>query len=290
MILCVNPHCRAFGRHQPDCQVECRGCLPRQAADGRNLCEICTRRLAEDAQTAAQLYADLEEVLIATGRGGLSVSGTRDHGLELNERAAECRTLIRHRLVSWSLLIAEERGFAVPANTVGALAAFVVTSSVWLSAHPAANDAAEELHDLAHGLPWRTAYPSGVRRYPVAACPMCPGTILATLRDTDHLLPSVLACDLDELHVWTADAWRALGRALHPMGTAGRYVTAHEIATLWKLPLGTVHRLAHTDTWDRTPYGKRPTLYLAADVDATMTRRTSTTRRETRQMLTSDPT
>lgn len=272
MILCVNPNCKALGRHVPGCDSDCRGCLPRIAADGRNLCEICTRRLAEDATTSGMLYFDLELVLTTTGRGGAAVSGTREHGLELNERAKDCRTLIRHRLVSWCLLIAEERGWSLPQDTIPSLAAYIVTSSVWLSAHPAANDAADEFHDLAHGQPWRTAHPSGVRSYPVAACPECKGTIVATLRDTDHLLPSALVCDLTEEHVWTADQWRALGRALHPQGLAGRYVTAHETAATWRLPLGTVWWLASRDQWPRISE-KRPVLYLAAAVDATMANR-----------------
>lgn len=33
MILCVSPRCRPLGRHRPDCVEECRGCLPRMAAD-----------------------------------------------------------------------------------------------------------------------------------------------------------------------------------------------------------------------------------------------------------------
>jgi len=267
LILCSNPWCKALGRHAPDCQGECRGCLPRIAADGRNLCEICTRRLAEDAHTAGALHRALELVLAATGRPGLNVSGTRDPGLKLNHTAKECRTEIRHTLVSWCLLISEERGWTPPENTVTAMAAYVRTSAVWLSAHPAANDAADEFHELSHGKPWRTAYPSGVRRYPVGGCPSCAGTILATIRDTDHLLPSVLSCDLDESHVWTADTWRSLGRTLHPNG-GFTHISPHEVASTWHLPLGTVYWLANRDAWPRTA---RPTRYLSAAVETTMT-------------------
>lgn len=273
MILCANSRCRILGRHTEACENDdCRGCLPRQSAAGCNLCEICTRRLAEDAKTAAVLYADLELVLTAGGRPGERTSGTKDHGTELNDRAVECRSTIRHVLVSWALLIAEERGISTPEDYVHQIAAFVATHSVWLSAHPAASDAAAELHDLAHGLSWRTAYPSGARRFPVAACVVegCEGTIIATLRDTDYLLPSALACDLDETHTWTADTWRALGRALHPEGTAGRYVTAHETAATWRRPLATIYWYAHRDRWTRTEDGRKPVLYLASDVDATM--------------------
>lgn len=273
MILCVNGRCRILGRHGQECESEdCRGCLPRPASSGCNLCEVCTRRLAEDAKTAAVLYADLELVLANSGVAGEPISGTRDRGTELNDRAVEARTEIRHTLVSWTLLIAEERGISTPDDYVHQIAAFVAKHAVWLSAHPAAGDAAGELHELAHGQAWRTAYPSGSRRFPVAACVVaeCTGTIVATIRHTDYLLPSALTCDQDEDHTWTAASWRTLGRALHPDGTAGRYVTAHETASTWRRPLGTIYRLAHTYGWARTEDGHKPVLYLAADVDATM--------------------
>lgn len=278
MILCANPRCRSLGRHHPDCEGECRGCLPRLAADGRNLCEVCTRRLAEDARTAGELHEVLAERLAEHGQGGPSVSGTKNHGLQMNEAAAQCRMDIRAVLVSWAKLIFEERGISSPPDVVPAVSAFVATHAVWLSAHPAASDAADEMGELAHGRPWRTAYPSGARSYPVGVCPHGDGTIHATVRDTDSLLPSVLTCDVDPEHAWTADTWRALGRKLHPGGFT--HVSAHDVATTWRLPLGTVYRLAHDHAWPRLA-GRR-TAYLAVEVDATMAaralRQTLTTR------------
>lgn len=274
-LLCVNPRCRVLGQHKPTCEVDCRGCLPRYAADGRNLCEVCTRRLGEDARTAADLYAELEQVLAKPGSPAERTSGTPDRGTELNDRAVAARTLIRHTLVSWCLMVAEERGITVPADTPPAMAAYVALHAVWLSAHPAAGDCAHELAELAHGAPWRTAYPSGARRFPVGPCleVECPGQIVAVLRDTDQLLPSALTCDVDEGHTWTAAQWREIGRAMHPNGTPGRYVTATEAARDWRLPLGTVHWLANRDQWRRSGDERRPVLYVAADVDATMKRR-----------------
>jgi len=274
-LLCVSPRCRMPGQHKPTCEVECRGCLPRYAADGRMLCERCTNVLAEDAQTAADLYAELEQVLAKPGSPAERTTGTPDHGTELNDRAVAARTLIRHTLASWCLLVADERGIQTPADTLPAMAAYLTRHAVWLSAHGAAGDCADELADLAHGAPWRTAYPSGARRFPVGPCldAECDGEIVAVLRDTDQLLPSALTCDLHPEHSWTAAQWREIGRAMHPTGMPGRYITAHEAARDWRLPLGTVHRLAHTEAWRRSDDGRRPVLYLAADVDATMKRR-----------------
>lgn len=278
--LCANPRCRAFGQHQSTCaNDDCRGCVPRPSADGCYLCDVCTRRLVEDAATAAELYAELEIVLAQPGRTGERTSGTPDHGTELNDRAMEARTLIRHTLVSLCLLISEERGIATPADTVEAMADYVQRHAVWISAHRGvAGSTAEEFHELAHGMPWYAAYPTGARRFRVGPCLEvdCQGEIVATLRTTDQLLPSALTCDADEPHTWTADKWREIGRALHPDGMAGRYVTAAETASTWRLPLGTVWRLASTEEWRRTDDGHRPVLYLAEDVDTTMRRRVMT--------------
>jgi hypothetical protein len=50
------------------------------------------------------------------------------------------------------------------------------------------------------------------------------------------------------------------------------YYSAAEIAALYGRPIGTVKRLASTDGWRRTTDGRRPVLYNADDVQATMKR------------------
>jgi hypothetical protein len=51
-----------------------------------------------------------------------------------------------------------------------------------------------------------------------------------------------------------------------------RTMTATEVAAAYRLPLGTVWRLASTDRWRRSEDGRRPVLYRAEDVGATMRR------------------
>lgn len=51
-----------------------------------------------------------------------------------------------------------------------------------------------------------------------------------------------------------------------------RYFTAAEIAHTWRRPVGTVHRLASEHHWRRTNDRRRPALYNADDVEATMER------------------
>lgn len=51
-----------------------------------------------------------------------------------------------------------------------------------------------------------------------------------------------------------------------------RYLTAQEIAALYRRPLGTVYRLASSDRWRRVPGNRRPVLYACEDVEITFTR------------------
>lgn len=219
--LCTAPRCRSLGHHYPDCADEsCRGCQPRLAADGLNLCPVHTRGIAEDATRAAEIYVELVLVLSGTGAPGEKTSGSKEVGAVLNERAVESRTLIRHTLVSWCRLVSEERGTSLPADDITSLGAYAATHAQWLAAHPAAGECADELHELAHGRPWRTAYPSGARVVVVGACPLvsddgpCGHILRAIMRRTDSLLPSELVCDAEIPHQWPADQWLTLGRKL----------------------------------------------------------------------------
>lgn len=283
LLLCPVDGCRSFGRHKPGCVAEdCRGCLPRQAAPGLYLCDYHTFRIPADAMRCAELYGDLAEVLTAPERPGPHTTRTPDHGTILNEAAAEARLEIRHTLVAWCKLIAEVRGIGLPSTDhIDTLGGYVATHHQWLAAQPELSAAcADELASLARRARL-VAFPSGTRVFPVSSCPNpgCTATLRAILRDIDSLLPSELACNghHDEgcecgacpPHRWPASMWRELGRR--------RFVTAAEIATDWAIPIGTVYALANTHRWRRTEDGRRPVLYLAADVFATRATQRATT-------------
>jgi hypothetical protein len=51
-----------------------------------------------------------------------------------------------------------------------------------------------------------------------------------------------------------------------------RTFTAAEVSSIYRVPLGTVYRLASTDGWRRSTDGKWPVLYNGDDVEATMHR------------------
>lgn len=299
-LFCAASICALLDRHWDDCEVsQCRGCLPDTAADGSRLCRYHLRYLAKDAIRAAELDAELALVLTGSGakdRGGRG--GTP--GLTVNHAALECRNLIRATLVSWCRLIAEERGIGLPArretrleplppgtqgprrqvhgpwvtdDTLAGIAAYVARHASWLGSHEAAGEACEELRELAHGKPYRVAYPNGARVVRLGSCPAtgCEGEIRAALRRADTLLPSRLSCDVCEL-TWTPAQWRQLSRALCPEVTPARHYTTLEISLMFGLASGGVYRLASEHKWRRLA-GARPTLYDADDVDATFATR-----------------
>lgn len=226
--LCTAGRCAARGRHLPDCtEGECRGCLPRQAADGVYLCEFHTKKVGEDALTVALRYADLGRVLTASSAAlGDIVSGSKkETGMQLNDRAAEMRAVIKHRLVAIVKMIAEERGISLPEDRVPALARYVAANATWIAAHAAAGELSDELSETASDA-FRLAQPNGSRRYQLkdpeghaVGCredveegQPCPGTLWTVLRRTDSLLPSELVCDHDQEHYVPADKWMSFGR------------------------------------------------------------------------------
>jgi hypothetical protein len=226
--LCASPRCSIRNRHTSDCTgAECVGCLPRQAADGLYLCQMHTDRVGQDALTIALRYTDLGRVLTAsTSALGDIVSGSKkETGLQLNDRAAEMRMVIRHRLVATVRMISEERGFGLPADHVPAMARYIAANARWIAAHPAAGDLADELAETASE-GFRLIQPAGARKYQLkdpsgnaVACREqveegnpCPGSLWTILRRTDSLLPSELVCDHDGDHFVPADQWMTFGR------------------------------------------------------------------------------
>lgn len=215
-VLCLLATCRVPGRqHRDGCDGERCTCLRARAADGLRLCQRDTERIGQDAITLAELHGELALRLLGGTGMGERVGGTPDDTRIPNAAAVEVRTEIRHVLVAWCRLIAEERGFLLPPDTVEAMGAYVMVSATWLAATEYADEVASELGELRRRA-WGIAYPSGTRAIDIAPCPMpqCTGTVRAVLRATDALLPSELACDADDGHRWGAAQWHAFGRAV----------------------------------------------------------------------------
>ena len=183
-LACIAPRCALPRRHAEGCTNDtCRGCLPALAQDGLRLCPLHTTRISTDALRIAELDHEIEEVLARSGRVGERTSGTADHGTVLNDRAVEVRTEIRHTLVAWCRLVAEERGIHLPPNHLDAMAAYLATHHVWLAAHKTANDSSDELSSLA-----RRAYSAAHSRTPCSrpASPAHGGTNSKTRPTRNH--------------------------------------------------------------------------------------------------------
>ena len=178
--LCVAEHCGTPNQHGADCPGEgCRGCLPRQAADGLRLCVVDTRRMVEDARTAAVLHEDLALRLIPTGMGGERVASSSTGSPSVDAEVVDARSAIRVTLVSLCRLIADERGIGLPDDEVVAMGAYVAKHAVWLAAHPAADEHAKDLRDVAGDPRTRSlAYRRGTDHLYLGDCPL-------TLTDLD---------------------------------------------------------------------------------------------------------
>jgi hypothetical protein len=212
--LCASRRCRHIGRHTTNCSDNaCRGCQPRQAADGLRLCLTHATRIGHDAAQAAALYDELALALMPAGASGEPGRGGSDGPAVPRDRVVAVRTEIRNVLVSWCRLIADERGHQLPADSVTAMGAYLTKHSTWLAAHAAAGDASDEFDSLRRRA-WGAAYPSGAHIVHVGPCPQpgCAGTLQATIRPADQLLPSEVACDTNDQHRWDSTQWRQLDR------------------------------------------------------------------------------
>lgn len=205
-VLCARAGCVHRGHHAADCADErCAGCQPWPAADGLELCQHHAGRIGPDAVALGELYDELGYVLMPSGGGGERVGGRGDDGPPVpRDRVVAVRSEIRHVLVSWCRLVAEERGVSLPGGpgngpeshgeprswlggsggrrdaqngaqgvepSCRELAAYVATHAEWLAAHSGvAGEVSEELDELRRRA-WTVAYPTGTKVVEVGPCP-----------------------------------------------------------------------------------------------------------------------
>lgn len=182
-LLC-EANCAVRGRHIGECDRRdaCRGCQPRQAADGLRLCIVHADRVAADARDTVALHADLALVLIRRGRGGEGVSGSSSGAPVPDEDVMEARAAIRSTLIQLTKVITSERGVRAPLAMRGrkpyidtrpeALGPFVARHARWLAAHTNAGRYANLLHEATHGDVCRIAYPVTSDRIYIGDCPL----------------------------------------------------------------------------------------------------------------------
>lgn len=168
-LLCVAARCKPLiGEHQPGCvDPRCRGCLPCPAQDGLQVCRVCRFRLSDCLGELPRVYEDL---LMPTKVGG-SRGKSSERPQTLVDDALNARTAIRVNLVGWCLLLKEDLGVALPADTVPAMARHLRAHASRLLAGEHAQRLADEVDELwAEGR--RRAYPGGPLGHQIGLCPL----------------------------------------------------------------------------------------------------------------------
>lgn len=141
--------CTLRGRHLDECtdEQQCAGCLPAMAADGLQVCQRCERRTADSLRFLPELYDDLAEPRRGGGLpkftkgsspgpkrpeacakcdAGTPCGRTHRETAQIIEDAArDARSAIRAGLVTWCLLLEEERSISLPADDVQAMSKHV---------------------------------------------------------------------------------------------------------------------------------------------------------------------
>jgi hypothetical protein len=271
--LCVGHH-----RHEPE--------RPRLAVDGAHLCAGCWHRLDRTLAELPRLVDDLERALIrGSGAGGPKISGDPERALPYNDHAGDARRVLLDVLGSWTRLISEESGHAVPADLspAGQAAWHRWHLEVgWLAARLWIDEYASNLHAAA-GTGRAALAGQRTKMVPLGACPdedrcdvltrtamPCRGTVRAVIDLTDEMLPAAVACDVCG-HEHSARELPGLGKRL----TGGHaWLTTAQVALLLGLSQRRVRELAEEQGWRRRdPERVRPSRWHADDVDAA--RRTS---------------
>jgi hypothetical protein len=204
----------------------------RRALPALRLCGGCRDGLEKDLTTLPRLHHDLGIALATPEQsrtvhfGTLPGAGNLDRtplavastGLPINPRVADLRDQIRHDLVWWAVYVGDERGHALPADEVPAIAAWLLLSVDWIAA---TLPAAQECPPVMRGLTGRARallQPDGAKRIAIGACHQsvesgpCKGTLWATCRAEDDKRPSEIYCDGPCGTKLGAEQWRRFGR------------------------------------------------------------------------------
>jgi hypothetical protein len=161
-------------------------------------------------------YADRNE------RGG------NEQPLPMDPQASAAASELRAHLVGWVRLVAEERGWALPEDTLDAMSRRMLHHVEWLRHHQAGHDAVEELTGDMRTARRVIDVPANRTTFPVGPCPElaprwepmvmadalvnCPGEVRAYIPNTDTQ-PARLECNTCHT-VWESWQWLRAGRRI----------------------------------------------------------------------------
>ncbi|MFF6994332.1 hypothetical protein ACFY93_05150 [Streptomyces sp. NPDC008313] len=196
-------------------------------------------------------------------------SSNSHQGMPFNTAAAEVRSSIMSVLASWAGLITEERSVGAPQRHVVGLARFLHENIPWLRAHPAAHDLIDELSTLTR-LARRASDSRSVRVIPVGPCVRegCDGKLRAVVKVVPGAQPkpSEIRCSADRAHWWASSEWAALASRMRTLRDHRRtWYSVADIEVLWKIPSGSIYRLANQYRWRRRKVSGR-VFYHAEDL------------------------
>ncbi|WP_077057266.1 hypothetical protein [Streptomyces sp. MP131-18] len=234
---------------------------------------------------AAHLYAECGELLARQAPRQLrerTSGGGASTGIRLNEAAARVRGELLALAGSWSALVAQERSVGAPPRDMAARAAFLRAHVGWLAGHAAA---AEVCGEFALGVlaARRVARPGeGPGRLHLGACPEagCGGELVATAHPAAEAVPDLVTCTADAGHRWPSEQWTRLARRLPAAAGAGgarregpeRWLSVEHVTRLFRIPSGSVYRLASEHGWSRRRRAGR-VYYREAEVHDSFARR-----------------
>jgi hypothetical protein len=248
----------------------CRGCLPRRVAwDAAQVCRSC----AESARAWLRELPDIHDDLLTPPkrRPGQRVSGSSEPPQALSDVARRAREAIRAVLVSWCMVLREDRDVSFPRDDIPAIADHIDKHLSWLLESEHAD---QLLHDL-HGIVTEgrcQAYPFRPDRLYIGDCPIeiehPDGTLAAcgtALRArADERLVTCLGCGTFAAVEWWQTQLGAFGNDLATGAVASAYLSGIHGRVVPESTIRTWADRGYVPRADRDAKGR--TLYRLSDL------------------------
>ncbi len=186
------------------------------AADGWGICRGCYSATAGRLSDLGGPWL-VELGITLTGRsqiGPESVGGrSAETALPLSVTASREMASLRALLVSWCLLLRDEAGAPIPADSIPAMAEHCRNWLDWLAKHPAVGEMVDEMRQQWRSVERAIDLPAESRVF-AGPCPVedCPGEVWAIF-PIDEWKPPVCRCR-DCGARWNTTQWDRLGRLM----------------------------------------------------------------------------
>lgn len=213
-ILNCTRGCKMRDHHTSTCEGECRGCLPRPAAQG-HLCQSCYNRtehalaeLAVRVPWLERLGRALSAVASNTALDQTQISnGHPSEGSVLHVAFLQADA-IRSDLNGWARVVLEDRSLSYgPGDDEPAR--WLLPHLPWIATHEAAGDFVSEVtRDLSQTMAWPTPLDTEPSKHLDVPCPRCDNLALVYTppRWEGHAF-RVECTDPDCARVFSEDEW-----------------------------------------------------------------------------------